>query len=142
MLSTREAYGQALAEMGEKYDFYVLDADLSKATQTVLFAKKFPERFMNMGIAESNMMDFAAGISYADYKAMTDKQHLSKAKSMPVKFLKASGKGFFIEKENYTLAIRDDLAEVIEKEAFQKHMKDILEYRTMEYYRRRYTGES
>ncbi|MEH2957152.1 transketolase C-terminal domain-containing protein [Candidatus Merdisoma sp. KK006] len=63
MLSTREAYGQALAEMGEKYDFYVLDADLSKATQTVLFAKKFPERFMNMGIAESNMMDFAAGIS-------------------------------------------------------------------------------
>ena len=142
MLSTREAYGQALAEMGEKYDFYVLDADLSKATQTVLFAKKFPERFMNMGIAESNMMDFAAGISYADYKAMTDKQHLSKAKSMPVKFLKASGKGFFIEKENYTLAIRDDLAEVIEKEAFQKHMKDILEYRTMEYYRSRYTGES
>ena len=64
MLSTREAYGQALAEMGEKYDFYVLDADLSKATQTVLFAKKFPERFMNMGIAESNMMDFAAGINW------------------------------------------------------------------------------
>ncbi len=63
MLSTREAYGQALAEMGEKYDFYVLDADLSKATQTVLFAKKFPDRFMNMGIAEGNMMDFAAGIS-------------------------------------------------------------------------------
>ncbi len=90
----------------------------------------------------TNWKDFAAGISYADYKAMTDKQHLSKAKSMPVKFLKASGKGFFIEKENYTLAIRDDLAEVIEKEAFQKHMKDILEYRTMEYYRRRYTGES
>ena len=90
----------------------------------------------------TNWKDFAAGISYADYKAMTDKQHLSKAKSMPVKFLKASGKGFFIEKENYTLAIRDDLAEVIEKEAFQKHMKDILEYRTMEYYRRRYTGEA
>lgn len=63
MLSTREAYGQALAEMGEKYDFYVLDADLSKATQTVHFAKKFPERFINMGIAEGNMMDFAAGIS-------------------------------------------------------------------------------
>lgn len=63
MLSTREAYGHALVDLGYKYDFYVLDADLSKATQTVQFAKKFPERFLNMGIAESNMMDFAAGIS-------------------------------------------------------------------------------
>ncbi|MCI8860996.1 MAG: transketolase family protein [Lachnospiraceae bacterium] len=63
MLSTREAYGQALADIGETCDFFVLDADLSKATQTVHFAKKFPERFLNMGIAEGNMMDFAAGIS-------------------------------------------------------------------------------
>jgi len=86
----------------------------------------------------TNWKDFAADISYADYKAMTDKQHLSKAKRMPIKFLKASGKGFFIEKENFVLAIRDDLEAVIGNEAFKKHMKDILEYRTMEYYRRRY----
>ncbi|MDD2958593.1 MAG: transketolase family protein [Lachnospiraceae bacterium] len=63
MLSTREAYGLALANLGNQYDFYVLDADLSKATQTVQFAKKFPERFLDMGIAEANMMDFAAGMS-------------------------------------------------------------------------------
>lgn len=61
MNSTREAYGQALVELGEKYSFYVFDADLSKATQTVHFAKKFPERFTNMGIAEGNMMGYAAG---------------------------------------------------------------------------------
>lgn len=61
MSSTREAYGAALAEFGEKYNFYVFDADLSKATQTVHFAKKFPERFTNMGIAECNMMGYAAG---------------------------------------------------------------------------------
>ena len=72
---------------------------------------------------------------------MTDRQHLSKAKSMPIKYLKASGKGFFIEKEEYALAIREDLEEIIGNEAFKNHMKDILEYRTMEYYRRRYTGE-
>lgn len=72
---------------------------------------------------------------------MTDKQHLNKAKSMPIKFLKASGKGFFIEKEDYAIAIRDDLEVVIENVAFRKHMKDILEYRTMEYYRRRYVEE-
>ena len=61
---------------------------------------------------------------------------------MPIKFLKASGKGFFIDKEGYVLAIRDDLEAVIDNEAFKKHMKDILEYRTMEYYRRRYTVRS
>ena len=89
----------------------------------------------------TNWKDFADGISYSDYKAMTDKQHIAKAKSMPVKFLKSSGKGFFIDKEGYVIAIREDLEKVICKEAFKKHMKDILEYRTMEYYRRRYRGE-
>lgn len=73
---------------------------------------------------------------------MTDKQHLSKAKSMPIKFLKASGKGFFVDREGHVLAIREELSEVVRKEAFRKHMKDILEYRTMEYYRRRYAGEA
>lgn len=57
---------------------------------------------------------------------------------MPIKFLKASGKGFFIEKDGYALSIRDDLKTIIENEAFKKHMRDILEYRTMEYYRRKY----
>lgn len=89
----------------------------------------------------TNWRDFSSDISYADYKAMTDKQHLSKAKSMPIKFLKASGKGFFIEKDGYAIAIRDDLEIIIENAAFKKHMKDILEYRTMEYYRRRYVDK-
>ncbi len=93
------------------------------------------KEFFNMG---TNWKDFAADISYADYKNMTDKQHLSKAKSMPIKFLKASGKGFFIEKEGYAIAIREEVRSVAGNAAFQEHMKDILEYRTMEYYRRRY----
>ncbi|MFI3208796.1 MAG: transketolase family protein [Eubacteriales bacterium] len=62
-LSTREAYGQALATLGETNEFMVLDADLSKATQTVAFAKKFPERFFNIGIAEGDMMTTAAGMA-------------------------------------------------------------------------------
>lgn len=66
---------------------------------------------------------------------------LFKAKTMPIKFLKASGKGFFIDKEGYALAIREDLREVVKNDAFCEHMKDILEYRTMDYYRRRYKGE-
>ena len=61
--ATRESYGAALAELGEKYDFLVLDADLAAATKTGMFKKKFPERFFNCGIAEGNMMCVAAGIA-------------------------------------------------------------------------------
>ena len=61
--ATRESYGAALAEIGEKYDFLVLDADLAAATKTGSFKKKFPERFFDCGIAEGNMMCVAAGIA-------------------------------------------------------------------------------
>ena len=61
--ATREAYGRALAELGDTYDFVVLDADLSKSTKTDTFKQKFPDRFFNTGIAEANMMSVAAGIA-------------------------------------------------------------------------------
>ena len=64
-IATREAYGKALAELGEKYDFVVLDADLSAATKTGVFKKKYPERFFNCGIAEGNMVSVAAGLAAA-----------------------------------------------------------------------------
>ena len=62
-IATRESYGKALAELGEKYDIVVMDADLSKSTKTATFKDKFPERFINTGIAEGNMMSTAAGIA-------------------------------------------------------------------------------
>ena len=61
--ATRESYGAALAELGEKYDFLVLDADLAAATKTGVFKKKYPERFFDCGIAEGNMISVAAGIA-------------------------------------------------------------------------------
>lgn len=64
-IATREAYGAALAELGEKYDIVVLDADLAAATKTGMFKKKFPERFIDCGIAESNMISVAAGLAAA-----------------------------------------------------------------------------
>ncbi len=64
MIATRAAYGKALAELGEEHqDVVVLDADLSKSTMTAEFAKKFPERFVQMGISEQDMMATAAGIA-------------------------------------------------------------------------------
>ena len=62
-LATREAYGNALVELAEKYDFVVLDADLAEATKTVKFKKAYPDRFFDCGIAEGNMMSVAAGIA-------------------------------------------------------------------------------
>ena len=61
--ATREAYGEALAKLGQDHFFYVMDADLSASTKTAVFAKAFPDRFINCGIAEGNMMSVAAGIA-------------------------------------------------------------------------------
>ena len=62
--ATRQSYGEALAELGkENPNIVVLDADLSTATKTKIFAKEFPERFFDMGIAEQNLVSTAAGMS-------------------------------------------------------------------------------
>ncbi len=63
MMATRDAYGKALVEFAEKYDFIVLDADLAAATKTVNMKKAYPDRFFDCGIAEGNMMSVAAGIA-------------------------------------------------------------------------------
>lgn len=65
-IATREAYGKALAKLGaENKDIVVLDADLAKSTKTADFAKVFPERFFDMGVAEQNMLGTAAGLAAA-----------------------------------------------------------------------------
>ena len=65
--ATRDAYGKALKELGKRDDVLVLDADLAKATKTIVFKKEFPEKFIDTGIAEGNMMGVAAGLSTVGY---------------------------------------------------------------------------
>ena len=66
-IATRQSYGEELAKLGEENkNIVVLDADLSTATKTEIFAKKFPDRFINVGIAEQNLMGVAAGLSTFD----------------------------------------------------------------------------
>ena len=63
-IATRASYGEALAKIGEENKkIVVLDADLSEATKTNIFAKKFPNRFFDMGISEQDMMSTAAGLA-------------------------------------------------------------------------------
>ncbi|ADG83596.1 transketolase family protein [Thermincola potens] len=65
-IATREAYGQALKKLGHiNKDIVVLDADLAKSTKTIDFAREFPDRFFDMGVAEQNMVATAAGLAAA-----------------------------------------------------------------------------
>ena len=62
--ATRESYGNALAELSKEYDnLFVLDADLAEATKTIIFKKACPERFIDCGIAEGNMVGIASGLA-------------------------------------------------------------------------------
>lgn len=62
--ATRDGYGDALTEMGRvRSDIVVLDADLSESTRTVKFAREFPDRFFNVGVAEQNLVGMAAGFA-------------------------------------------------------------------------------
>jgi transketolase len=63
-MATRDAYGEALKELGKlNKNIVVLDADLSKSTKTIVFKEEFPERFFDVGISEQNLMGIAAGLS-------------------------------------------------------------------------------
>ena len=63
-IATRESYGKALVELAKEHDdIVVLDADLAAATKTAIFKKEFPDRHIDCGIAEANMMGIAAGLS-------------------------------------------------------------------------------
>ncbi|MDR1904918.1 MAG: transketolase family protein, partial [Treponema sp.] len=61
--STRVAYGEALCEFGKNPRVVALDADLASCTMSEIFAARYPERFFNVGIAEANMIDMAAGFA-------------------------------------------------------------------------------
>ena len=65
-IATRESYGNALVELGKEHpEVVVLDADLAGATKTSIFMKEFPERHIDCGIGEGNMMGVAAGLAAA-----------------------------------------------------------------------------
>ena len=86
----------------------------------------------------TNWKDLDTGITYEKYCSISDKEHIKKILQMPVHFLQESGNGFFVKKEGTALALKEDLTDVILQPAFGEQMKDVIEYRAMDYYRRRY----
>ena len=86
----------------------------------------------------TNRKEVDKGLSYEKYNAISNKDHIKKILKIPVHYLLESGKGFFVKKEGAALALKDEMQEVIDNPVFIKQMKDVVEYRVMDYYRRRY----
>ena len=95
------------------------------------------KEFFNTG---TNWKDLDAQLTYREYLEISDKEHVKKILQMPVHFLMESGKGFFVKKEGTALALRDELADVVDDPIFAEQMEDVVEYRVMDYYQRRYRG--
>ena len=90
----------------------------------------------------TNWKDLDKNITYEKYRAISDKEHVKKIMQMPVHFLQESGKGFFVKKDGYALALRGELESVIDNPAFVEQVRDVIEYRTMDYYQRRYRASA
>jgi superfamily II DNA or RNA helicase/HKD family nuclease len=86
----------------------------------------------------TNWKDLDSGHTYEEYKAISDGEHMKKIMQMPVHFLLESGKGFFVEKNGFGLALCEDLRGVVGNKIFAAQMGDIIRYRTYDYYHRRY----
>lgn len=87
---------------------------------------------------DQNWRDMEKDKNTRDFRSWDKKRYVSEARKNPVHFLKESGSGFFVDREGFVLALRDDLKDVVTEPAFVQHMKDIIDYRTMNYYRQRY----
>ena len=92
--------------------------------------------------AGTNWKDLDTDITYEKYCNISDKDHVKKIMQMPVHFLQESGKGFFVKKDGAALALREELRDVIGLDVFAEQMRDVIEYRVMDYYQRRYREKS
>ena len=93
------------------------------------------KEFYNYG---TNGADMLKDKSSRDYKNWGREEYLSLAIRNPIKFLKKSSNGLFISKNGYALSLNEELEEYIQLESFKEHFKDIIEYKTMYYYKNKF----
>lgn len=88
----------------------------------------------------TNWKDLDKDMTYEKYMAISDKEHINKILKMPVHFLQLSGSGFFVRRDGCAMALSEKLQDVIDNPVFVDQMRDVIRYRTMDYYQRRYRG--
>ena len=86
----------------------------------------------------TNWKDLDKNMTIQKYKDISDKDHLKKILAMPVHFLLESGKGFFVKSDDIILGLREEMRPLIDNPVMIQQMKDVIDYRTMDYYQRRY----
>lgn len=89
----------------------------------------------------TNWKDLDKNMTLKKYKDISDKDHLKKILAMPVHFLLESGKGFFVKNDDVILGLREELRPLIDNPVMIQQMKDVIDYRIMDYYQRRYRGK-
>ncbi len=97
------------------------------------------KEFFNIG---RNWRDLDPNSTYENYRVITDKDHITKIHSMPINYLIKSGKGFFVSTDESPIALCDELKPLQGNKVLANQMKDVIEYRTMDYYRRRLEKEN
>lgn len=86
----------------------------------------------------TNWKDLDKNMTIQKYNSISDKEHLKKILSMPVHFLLESGKGFFVKRDGVAIGLREELRPLIDNPVMVCQMKDVIDYRAMDYYQRRY----
>ena len=139
-------------EIGREFISLIENTNMSKVYKMPVFMAFYNNSNVLMEVTEKQLLSswkkfFSTGTNWKDldknmtlqkYKDISDKEHLRKILAMPVHFLLESGKGFFIKDDDVILGLREELRPLIDNPVMIQQMKDVIDYRTMDYYKRRY----
>ena len=138
--------------IGRKFISLLENTNMSKVYKMPVLMAFYNNSDVLMEVSEKQLLSswkefFSTGTNWKDldknmtlqkYKDISDKDHLKKILAMPVHFLLESGKGFFVKNDEVALGLREELRPLIDNPVMIRQMKDVIDYRTMDYYQRRY----
>ena len=138
--------------IGREFISLLENTNMSKVYKMPVLMAFYNNSDVLMEVSEKQLLSswkefFSTGTKWKDldknmtlqkYKDISDKDHLKKILAMPVHFLLESGKGFFVKNDDVTLGLREELRPLIDNPVMIRQMKDVIDYRTMDYYQRRY----
>lgn len=138
--------------IGREFISLIENTNMSKVYKMPVFMAFYNNSNVLMEVTEKQLLSswkkfFSTGTNWKDldknmtlqkYKDISDMEHLRKILAMPVHFLLESGKGFFIKDDDVILGLREELRPLIDNPVMIQQMKDVIDYRTMDYYKRRY----
>lgn len=128
--------------IGREFISLLENTNMSKVYKMPVLMAFYNNSDVLMEVSEKQLLsswkDLDKNMTLQKYKDISDKDHLKKILAMPVHFLLESGKGFFVKNDDVALGLREELRPLIDNPVMIRQMKDVIDYRTMDYYQRRY----